>query len=79
MKKIILILAIFTLAISCGQNKKSALNPTVYCVYTNDNNSHVFRGCAEGKDAMQQKTIELRNQGYTLISSTEKSSCSECH
>jgi hypothetical protein len=27
---------------------------------------------------MQQKTVELRDQGYTVITNTEKSDCSEC-
>lgn len=79
MKNLILILAVVTMFVSCSQsNKSSSLNPTVYCMYTKDNGTNIYRGCAEGKEAMQQKTVELRDQGYTVITNTEKSDCSEC-
>jgi len=80
MKKIILILAIATVLFACDKNSKltNSTNPTVYCMFTEDGGTHIYRGCAEGKEAMQNKTIELRNQGYTVITNTEKSDCSEC-
>lgn len=80
MKKLTLILAVLAMFVSCNKNSKlnNAINPTVYCMFTKDNGTQVFRGCAEGKEAMQQKTIELRNQGYYVITNTEKSDCSEC-
>jgi hypothetical protein len=80
MKNLILILAVATMFVSCNKNNKSlsATSPTVYCMFTKDNGTNVYRGCAEGKEAMQQKTVELRDQGYTVITNTEKSDCSEC-
>tara|TARA_R110000823_G_scaffold306384_3_gene428766 strand:+ start:1911 stop:2150 length:240 start_codon:yes stop_codon:yes gene_type:complete len=79
MKKIILIFAIALVVFGCNKSGNKSLSPTVYCMFTNDYNTHVFRGCAEGKEAMQSKTIELRNQGYTEITNTEKTTCSECN
>ena len=80
MKNLILILAVVTMFVSCNKNNKSlsVTSPTVYCMFTKDNGTNVYRGCAEGKEAMQQKTVELRNQGYAVITNTEKSDCSEC-
>lgn len=80
MKKLILIFALVSMFVSCSKNNKltNSTSPTVYCMYTKDNNTNIYRGCAEGKEAMQNKTIELRNQGYTVITSVEKNDCSEC-
>jgi hypothetical protein len=80
MKKIILILAVVTIFISCDKNSKlnNSTKPIVYCMFTKDNGTNIYRGCAEGKEAMQQKTVELRDQGYAVITNTEKSDCSEC-
>jgi len=80
MKNLILILAVVTMFVSCSKNNKltNSTNPTVYCVFTKDNGTNIYRGCAEGQEALQQKTIELRDQGYTVITNTEKSDCSEC-
>lgn len=77
MKNLFLILAIIASFHSCKKTNKSSTT-TVYCMYTEDGGTHIYRGCAEGKEAMQNKTVELRNQGYTVITNTEKSNCSDC-
>lgn len=78
MKNLILILAFFSLFASCNKNKKSVLNPTVYCMFTEDGGTHIFRGCAETKADMQRKMVELRDQGFTVVNYKEKNTCSEC-
>lgn len=83
MKKVILILSVITLSISCNKNstssKTNSLSPSVvYCVSTEDNGVHISRGCASNKTELQNKTIELRNQGFVSVKSVEKSKCSEC-
>lgn len=78
MKNVILIFVIAIALFSCSKSSKTSSSPIVYCMFTEDGGTHIYRGCAEGKEAMQQKTIDLRNQGYTVITNTEKSDCSEC-
>lgn len=80
MKKIILIsiLALSTIWFGCKKSNNRVLNPTVYCMFTEDGNTHIYRGCAESKEDMQKKSVELRDQGYTVVKSVEKNSCSEC-
>jgi len=79
MKKIILIIVIALSMFNCNKvNKSNSASPIIYCVFTNDNNTHVFKGCFESKESMQQKVVDLRNQGYSNITNVEKSTCSEC-
>ena len=79
MKKIILVFIIALLMFNCNKaNKSNSATPVVYCVFTNDNNTHVFRGCFESKEAMQQKVVDLRDAGYSNITNVEKNTCSEC-
>lgn len=79
MKKIILILAISIAFIACKKKSTSSTTPTIYCVYSYDNGNRTFQGCAESKEAMQSKTIELRNAGFTDVRSETKTKCSECN
>ena len=79
MKNIILVFVIALLMFNCNKaNKSNSQSPTVYCMFTKDNGTSIYRGCAEGKEDMQQKTVDLRNQGFTVITNVEKSDCSEC-
>lgn len=80
MKKIILILAVITLIFSCKKNSRTA-SPTsiVYCMSTDDGGIHIKRGCATTKEEVQQKAIEMRNAGYTVFNSVEKSTCTDCN
>lgn len=79
MKKIILIITVALLVSFCKKNTTTPLAQKVYCMSTEDGGAHVARGCASSKEEMQNKTVELRNQGYVNIKSTEKSKCSECN
>jgi len=66
--------------IACNKNKKSAsISPTIYCVYTYNGTIKTFKACCDTKEAMQSKTVELRNSGFTDVRSESKSNCSECN
>ena len=84
MKKVILILAIIGLFISCNKNSNKsssitpATTPMIYCMFTEDGGTHIYRGCAYTQEDMQNMAVDLRNQGYTVVTNIRKNDCSEC-
>ena len=81
MKKIILILAVVTMFVSCNKNKNNAKSLTpqqIYCVWIdNSNGTKTFYKCVETDAEMQQLNIKLRNENK-FHTDYRKNDCSEC-
>lgn len=81
MKKIILVFVVALLSsVSCKNNSKlNPANQEAYCIYNVVNGTQkYFISCEKSKTDMQQKMIQLRNDGVVNATSVKKSTCSDC-